>query len=110
MNHFDVTRAQPLCGLALIALIAYSLSTNRRAIRARTIAWGFGLQFLFAVVVLKTSIGQRTFEILGDRVRQLLAFATVRFDRHTKWALAVAVLAGLATVLPGRLRRSAQTA
>ena len=40
----------------------------------------------------------------------LLAFATVRFDRHTKWALAVAVLAGLATVLPGRLRRSAQTA
>ena len=43
----------------------------------RTIAWGFGLQFLFAVIVLKTAIGQRTFEILGDKIRQLLDFAAV---------------------------------
>ena len=72
-----IARFQPVCGLLLIALIAYALSTNRKAIRLRTIAWGFSLQFLFAVIVLKTPYGQRAFEILGDRIKQLLGFATV---------------------------------
>src|SRR5262245_46111950 len=72
-----MARLQPLSGLALIALIAYTLSTNRRAIRGRTIAWGFGLQFLFAVIVIKTTVGQRVFEVLGDRIRDLLGFAAV---------------------------------
>jgi len=70
-------RFQPVCGLFLIAAIAYALSTNRRAIRARTIFWGFGLQFLFALIVLKTSAGQRTFEVLGDKIRRLLDFSAV---------------------------------
>src|SRR5262245_2410425 len=72
-----MARLQPLSGLALIALIAYTLSTNRRAIRGRTIAWGFGLQFPFAVIVIKTTVGQRVFEVLGDRIRDLLGFAAV---------------------------------
>ena len=72
-----MARLQPIIGLILIALIAYAFSTNRKAIRLRTIAWGFGLQFLFAVIVLKTGVGQRTFEILGDKIRQLLDFAAV---------------------------------
>src|SRR5687768_8339121 len=70
-------RLQPLIGLVLIGLIAYSLSTNRKAIRVRTIAWGFGLQFLFALIVLKTAYGQYTFEVLGEKIRQLLGFAAV---------------------------------
>jgi CNT family concentrative nucleoside transporter len=70
-------RLQPLCGLALIATIAYLLSTNRSLIRARTVAWGFGLQFLFALIVLKTTVGQRLFEVLGDKIRSLLGFASV---------------------------------
>jgi CNT family concentrative nucleoside transporter len=72
-----MARFQPLCGLVLIGLVAYALSSNRRAIRGRTVAWGFGLQFLFALIVLKTSIGQTTFEILGDKIRRLLDFASV---------------------------------
>jgi CNT family concentrative nucleoside transporter len=72
-----MTRLQPICGLVLIALIAYALSTNRRAIRLPTIAWGFGLQFLFALIVLKTTVGQAVFEVLGDKVRSLLGFARV---------------------------------
>ena len=68
-------RFQPLIGLLLIGLIAYSLSTNRRAIRVRTIVWGFGLQLLFALIVLKTSIGQTTFS-----VRPSLAPATSAMD------------------------------
>ncbi len=70
-------RLQPLVGLLLIGLIAYALSTNRRAIRVRTIVWGFGLQFVFGVIVLRTSQGQWMFEKLGDKIRQLLEFAAV---------------------------------
>src|SRR4051812_16790823 len=72
-----MARLQPICGLVLIALIAYAFSTNRRAIQARTLAWGFGLQFLFALIVLKTSVGQATFEVLGARIRDLLAFSAI---------------------------------
>jgi concentrative nucleoside transporter, CNT family len=70
-------RLQPLIGLLLIGLIAYALSTNRKAIRARTILWGFSLQFVFALLVLKTSQGQWLFGVLGEKVRQLLDFAAV---------------------------------
>jgi CNT family concentrative nucleoside transporter len=70
-------RLQPLVGLLLIGLIAYSLSTNRRAIKVRTIVWGFGLQMLFALIVLKTSVGQNTFGFLGEQIRKLLGFASV---------------------------------
>ena len=70
-------RLQPLVGLVLIGLIAYALSTNRKAIRVRTIVWGFSLQFVFALLVLKTSQGQWLFAVLGEKVRQLLDFAAV---------------------------------
>jgi len=70
-------RLQPLIGLLLIGLIAYALSTNRKAIRARTILWGFSLQFAFALLVLKTSQGQWLFGVLGEYVRQLLGFSAV---------------------------------
>src|SRR6478752_204127 len=70
-------RLQPIVGLLLIGLTAYALSTNRRAIKLRTIVWGFGLQLLFALIVLKTSVGQNTFEFLGEQIRKLLGFAAV---------------------------------
>ena len=34
--------------------LAYAFSTNRRAVRFRTIAWGVGLQLLFASILLGT--------------------------------------------------------
>ena len=70
-------RFQPLIGLMLIAAIAVAWSSNRRAINLRTVAWGFSLQLLFAVLVLKTGAGQVTFQFLGDRIRQLLEFSAV---------------------------------
>ena len=72
-----MSRLQPLLGLALIAATAYGLSNNRRLIRVRTVFWGFGLQFVFALIVLKTTVGQRAFQMLGDKVTALLGFAAV---------------------------------
>ena len=70
-------KLQPLVGLIVILSIAYSLSTNRRAIDGRTVAWGLGLQVLFALLVLKTAAGQRVFQTLGAAINHLLNFAFV---------------------------------
>src|SRR3954469_7481834 len=70
-----VPRAQPLVGLIVIMSIAYSLSTNRRAIDRRTVAWGLSLQMLFALLVLKTTAGQRVFSTLGGVINRLLEFS-----------------------------------
>ena len=43
-------RLQPLVGLIVILSLAYAISTNRRAIDRRTVAWGLGLQILFETV------------------------------------------------------------
>ncbi len=72
-----MTRLQPLVGAVLLLGIAYALSSNRRAIRVQTVAWGLGLQVVFAVLVLKTTAGQRLFATLGDLVTRLLGFANV---------------------------------
>ena len=68
---------QPLIGLFGILGLAYALSTNRKAISLRVVGWGLGLQVLFALIVLKTSIGQSVFTVLGDKMRQLLEFSIV---------------------------------
>jgi CNT family concentrative nucleoside transporter len=72
-----VPRLQPLVGLVVILSIAYALSSNRRAIDRRTVAWGLALQVLFALVVLKTTAGQRLFQTLGGWINRLLDFAFV---------------------------------
>jgi CNT family concentrative nucleoside transporter len=68
---------QPLFGAMVLLGIAYALSTNRRAINWKTVAWGVGLQVVFAIIVLKTSVGQEVFTTLGDLITRLLAFAGV---------------------------------
>jgi CNT family concentrative nucleoside transporter len=68
---------QPLIGAIVILGIAVAFSTDRRAIHWPTVAWGLGLQVVFALVVLKTTIGQRVFETLGSGINRLLGFAGV---------------------------------
>jgi CNT family concentrative nucleoside transporter len=70
-------QAQPLVGLVVILGIAYVLSTNRRAIDIRTVAWGLGLQIVFALLVLKTEQGQWVFSQLSAGITRLLDFAFV---------------------------------
>jgi CNT family concentrative nucleoside transporter len=68
---------QPLFGAAVILSIAVAFSNNRRAIRWSTVAWGLSLQIVFALIVLKTSLGQRVFSTLGAGINKLLGFAGV---------------------------------
>jgi len=68
---------QPAFGALVILGIGYAFSTNRRAINWTTVAWGLGLQIVFAFIVLKTSIGQVVFETLGGYITKLLGFSAV---------------------------------
>jgi CNT family concentrative nucleoside transporter len=63
-----------LLGILAILAIAYLFSSQRRAIRPRVILWGLGLQFAFAVLVLKTEF-RKVFEVAGVAVNAMLHFA-----------------------------------
>ena len=64
-----------ILGLLTILALAYIFSTNRRAIRLKTIAWGLGLQLVFAVFVLRIDAGRLAFQKAGDAVTRLLGYA-----------------------------------
>jgi concentrative nucleoside transporter, CNT family len=66
-----------ILGLLTMLGLAYAFSTNRRAINKKTVAWGLGLQIVFAIFVLKSSIGQTLFQKAGDAVNRLLSYAFV---------------------------------
>jgi CNT family concentrative nucleoside transporter len=66
-----------ILGLLTMLGLAYAFSTNRRAISRKTVAWGLGLQIVFAVFVLKSSVGQILFQKAGDAVNRLLSYAFV---------------------------------
>ena len=72
---FGLPRFQAFTGLFVILGIAYAFSTNRRAIDRRTVAWGLGLQIVFALFVLKTDVGRRIFTALAGVINRLLAFS-----------------------------------
>jgi concentrative nucleoside transporter, CNT family len=64
-----------ILGILSMLTLAFIFSTNRRAIRLKTVAWGLGLQFVFAVFVLKINAGRIAFQKAGDAVTRLLGYA-----------------------------------
>ena len=50
-----------ILGLMLFLLIAYILSNNRRLIKPKLIIWGLVLQFSFALIIMKTTVGVEVF-------------------------------------------------
>jgi CNT family concentrative nucleoside transporter len=63
-----------LLGIAAILLAAWLLSHHKRAIKLRLILWGLGLQFAFAILVLKTDFG-KLFRAASVAVTAMLAYA-----------------------------------
>ena len=64
-----------LLGIAVFLSLAYLFSTNRKAIRLKTVLWGLGLQFAFAIFVLRFPVGRAIFQAAGSAVNKLLSFA-----------------------------------
>jgi CNT family concentrative nucleoside transporter len=62
-------------GMLTMMSFAFLFSTNRRAIRGKTIAWGLGLQIVFAYLVINWTYGQWIFQKAGAGVNWVLDFA-----------------------------------
>ncbi len=71
MDRFQLTS---LMGVVVLLGIAWLFSANRRAIRWRTVAWGIGLQLVFAVLILRTGPGRWLFDKMNNAVILLLGF------------------------------------
>src|SRR6266496_377315 len=69
------SRLTGIFGIILILGIGVALSRNRRAISRRVVAWGVGLQLLFAIFVLRVPVGQKIFSWLGATVTKILGFS-----------------------------------
>jgi CNT family concentrative nucleoside transporter len=70
MNQFT-----GIIGIGVLLGIAYLLSENKKAINSRTIIWGLGLQFVFALLILKTPIGKPIFSSIDKIINRLIGFA-----------------------------------
>ncbi len=60
-------------GILAVLFAAWLGSTNRKQIRWRTVAWGLGLQIVFAYFVLRFSWGEEAMAWAGNVVTKMLA-------------------------------------
>ena len=63
-----------LAGLFVFMALAYVISNNRKKINKRTVIFGISLQFVFALIILKTSVGKAVFSGARVAVTKLLSF------------------------------------
>jgi len=68
-------RLTGLVGISVLLFSAYLLSNNRSKINYRTVSWGFGLQFIFAFLILKTPIGKPFFGFFDKAITKLISFS-----------------------------------
>lgn len=68
-------RLVSLFGLVALIALAWTFSNNRRLFPWRVVGWGVGLQFAFAIFILKTPVGRGFFEGAQRVVNLLNVFA-----------------------------------
>src|SRR6266516_3179618 len=68
-------RGQSAVGVVFFFGLVAMFSNNLRAVNWRTIAWGFGLQLVLAVLVLKVDAVYWAFERVGEVVKAFIGFS-----------------------------------
>lgn len=66
-----------VAGMLVYVGISWVCSKHRRKVRWRPVFWGMGLQFVFALVILRTSHGFSAFKFVGDTVARFLDYTDV---------------------------------
>lgn len=72
-----IARFTGLLGILAIIAVGYGLSRDRSAIKWRVVGIGLGLQFVFALFVLRTDFGRTLFERLGAFITGVLNYSSV---------------------------------
>src|SRR5438477_6629537 len=73
-------RLTGILGIVFILGLGAALSRNRRAISRRVVAWGLGLQLVFAIFVLRVPLVQKIFSALGEIGEEILRFSYVGWE------------------------------
>jgi CNT family concentrative nucleoside transporter len=66
-----------MLGAAVILLVCYLLSANRKAIQWRVVTWGIALQLIVAAFVLRTNAGYHLLDSLSRGIVWIIHFAFV---------------------------------
>lgn len=69
-----LARLRSLLGLLVLTLAAWGLSVDRKRVPWRVVIWGISLQLIFALLILKTPIGESVFSTANQVVVALLGF------------------------------------
>jgi len=64
-----------LLGVVSFVFCAWLLSSHKRLFPWRTVLWGLGLQFAFALFVLRTEAGKTCFGYTGAAIQKLIQFS-----------------------------------
>lgn len=70
-----MARFTGILGLLTMLVLAWIFSTNRSAIRWRTVIWGLSMQIVFAVLVLKWTVGQDILGAAGAAITRMLDYS-----------------------------------
>ena len=69
-----------ILGIFVLLGIAYILSNNKSKIDFKLVSWGLVIQFLFAVLILKSPIGKPVFSYLDKIITKLISFSDAGGD------------------------------
>lgn len=61
-------------GLVCLVLFTYVFSKHPRQVKWRPVIWGMALQFILGLFILRTNVGFRIFDFLGDFVQTFLEY------------------------------------
>jgi len=101
MDNLLFLRITSAFGLVVMIGLAWVLSENRRRVDWRLVIWGVGLQFVFAVLILRTVIGpiffdavKSAFDVLTDSTKEgaKFVFGTLPDNREIGATIAFQVL------------------
>jgi CNT family concentrative nucleoside transporter len=68
-------RFASILGIAVIVAMAWACSLNRKRFPWKTVLSGLALQFLFALIILKTAAGKAFFDSVQTGITKLISFA-----------------------------------
>ncbi len=64
-----------LLGLVVFVGVAWAISSHRKLFPWRTVLWGLALQFIFALLILRTDAGRAVFDFAGRAINKLIQFS-----------------------------------
>ena len=105
LENVSLGRFHGLIGVALLLLVGFAMSNNRRRIDWRPIVLGLALQLVFGILTLRTDAGKWLFHRGDELSKQLLAFS----DSGTSLLLASHVDGKVSSVLENLAFRTLPT-